>query len=190
MASSKKAKPTAAPAVGSLKAFDKAKKSFKNLDPRNGLAAYLEHPDTNPEGRVVEYDDDFVVIRDKFPKARYAPLLLSTWRESQPITAYTSSSSPVIPHITHNILSMSYRRIQSSLLRSRSASPVSSNLQPPNFAVNMGRSVLQTRPIKQLWRRSCLHQILPIQRKDAMPYFHQAVIGCPKLLQAFTLIPQ
>jgi aprataxin len=31
---------------------------------------YIAHPEANPEGLVVEYDDDFVVIADKFPKAR------------------------------------------------------------------------------------------------------------------------
>ena len=38
-------------------------------DPRDGLSIYIEHPEKNPEGRVVEYDDDFVVINDKYPKS-------------------------------------------------------------------------------------------------------------------------
>lgn len=46
--------------------------SHNNFDARDGLGIYIKYPERNPEGRVVEYDDDFVVIRDKFPKARYA----------------------------------------------------------------------------------------------------------------------
>ena len=38
---------------------------------RYGLGVYVEHPERNPEGRVVDYDEDFVVINDKYPKARY-----------------------------------------------------------------------------------------------------------------------
>jgi aprataxin len=46
--------------------------SLKNnpFNARDGLGIYIEHPELNPEGRVVEYDDDFVVINDKYPKAR------------------------------------------------------------------------------------------------------------------------
>lgn len=43
----------------------------KHFDPRDGLGIYIEHPEKNPEGRVIEYDDEFVVINDKYPKARY-----------------------------------------------------------------------------------------------------------------------
>ena len=46
------------------------------LSPRDGLGVYIEHPEKNPESRVVEYDDEFVVIRDKYPKARF--VLLNT----------------------------------------------------------------------------------------------------------------
>lgn len=38
---------------------------------RNGLGIYIDTPETNPDGRVIEYDDDFVVVKDAFPKARY-----------------------------------------------------------------------------------------------------------------------
>lgn len=70
----KKPKPTAD--VGPSSTLEKAKNVVKGFDPRNGLGAYLEKPETNPEGEIVEYDDDFVVIRDKFPKARYAFFLI------------------------------------------------------------------------------------------------------------------
>ena len=43
-----------------------AEKTMQNL------GVYLEHPEQNPEGRIVDFDDDFVVIKDKFPKARSA----------------------------------------------------------------------------------------------------------------------
>ena len=53
-------------------AVEVTKKPVKRgFDPRDGLIVYIEHPEKNPEGLVVEYDDDFVVINDKFPKARY-----------------------------------------------------------------------------------------------------------------------
>jgi aprataxin len=69
--SSKKPKPTAED-VEPTSTLEKAKNVVKGWDPRNGLGIYIEKPEENPEGRIVEYDDDFVVIRDKFPKARYA----------------------------------------------------------------------------------------------------------------------
>jgi aprataxin len=54
-----------------MNALAKATKALKTLNPRNGLGIYLESPETNPEGRVIDYDNDFVVIKDKYPKARY-----------------------------------------------------------------------------------------------------------------------
>jgi aprataxin len=66
-----KLKPTAED-VEPSSTLEKAKNAIKGWDPRNGLGVYIEKPETNPEGRIIEYDDDFVVIRDKFPKARYA----------------------------------------------------------------------------------------------------------------------
>lgn len=45
-------------------------------DPRDGLGVYLKNPEQNPEGAVVEYDDDFVVINDKYPKASVHLLLI------------------------------------------------------------------------------------------------------------------
>lgn len=65
--SAKKPKPAPKPAEAP------AKPVKRGFDARNGLGMYIEHPEKNPEGLVVEYDDDFVVINDKFPKARYAP---------------------------------------------------------------------------------------------------------------------
>ncbi|KAL6151655.1 aprataxin-like protein [Exserohilum turcicum] len=48
----------------------------KPWDPRNGLGLYIENAAANPEGRVLEYDEDFVVITDKYPKASVHLLLL------------------------------------------------------------------------------------------------------------------
>ncbi|KAF1970995.1 HIT-like protein, partial [Bimuria novae-zelandiae CBS 107.79] len=48
----------------------------KHFDARDGLGIYIEHPQNNPEGRVIDYDDDFVVIQDKYPKASVHLLLL------------------------------------------------------------------------------------------------------------------
>ncbi|KAJ4290469.1 aprataxin-like protein [Kalmusia sp. IMI 367209] len=67
--------------------------SKRFLDPRDGLLVYIEQPETNPEGRVVEYDDDFVVIRDKFPKASVHLLLLPrdpTFYDQHPLEALSS----------------------------------------------------------------------------------------------------
>jgi hypothetical protein len=63
--SAKKPKPTPEPAEAPPKPVK------RGFDARDGLGLYIAHPEQNPEGLVVEYDDDFVVIRDKFPKARY-----------------------------------------------------------------------------------------------------------------------
>ncbi|KAF2703487.1 HIT-like protein [Pleomassaria siparia CBS 279.74] len=46
------------------------------FDPRDGLIRYIEHPERITDGSVVEYDDKFVVIKDKFPKASVHLLLL------------------------------------------------------------------------------------------------------------------
>lgn len=72
MSAAKKPKPTPTPTL------EKVKRFANSLDPRNGLGIYINHPEKNPEGRVVEYDDEFVVIRDKFPKARYIHLTQHT----------------------------------------------------------------------------------------------------------------
>lgn len=71
MSSSKKPKPTAEDhePAGPL---GQVKNVIEGFDPRNSLGVYLEHPEQNPEGRIVDFDDDFVVIKDKFPKARSA----------------------------------------------------------------------------------------------------------------------
>ncbi len=66
MSSSKKPKESAT----NITALSKAKRTLQNFDTRNGLGIYIEKPEANPEGLVVEYDEDFVVINDKYPKAR------------------------------------------------------------------------------------------------------------------------
>lgn len=68
MNQSKKAKPVPPPPAPAPKK--------QPWDPRDGLGIYIEHPEQNPEGRVVEYDDDYVVIKDKYPKASVHLLLL------------------------------------------------------------------------------------------------------------------
>jgi aprataxin len=97
MSAAKKPKPDATSTSPAKETKEKANPIFG----RDGLWIYIDHPEKNPEGRVVEYDDDFVVIRDKFPKARYAqpfPLYKSCkHRRTNPkltTPACTSSSSP------------------------------------------------------------------------------------------------
>jgi aprataxin len=77
MSSSKKPKHTADD-VEPSSALAKAQNALKGWDPRNGLGIYIDKPETNPEGLVVEYDDDYVVIRDKYPKARCAASIIPT----------------------------------------------------------------------------------------------------------------
>ncbi|KAL5381131.1 hypothetical protein DPSP01_007386 [Paraphaeosphaeria sporulosa] len=50
--------------------------SSKNFNGRDGLGIYVQYPERNPEGRVIEYDDEFVVIQDRYPKASVHLLLL------------------------------------------------------------------------------------------------------------------
>lgn len=78
MSAAKKPKPTSP-----NPAEDLPEPRRRGWDPRDGLGIYAERPEDNPEGRVVDYDDDFVVIRDKFPKARY------TQHSPECMSAYT-----------------------------------------------------------------------------------------------------
>ncbi|OAL46628.1 HIT-like protein [Pyrenochaeta sp. DS3sAY3a] len=76
MSQAKKPKSTPESAQKPSKAANNGKSVSKSFDPRNGLIVYIERPEENPEGRVVEYDDDFVLIRDKYPKASVHLLLI------------------------------------------------------------------------------------------------------------------
>ncbi|USP82028.1 hypothetical protein yc1106_09302 [Curvularia clavata] len=75
MSQSKKPK-TPVPASDSPGMSKKVSTSSKGWDPRDGLGVYIDAPEKNPEGRVLEYDDDFVVITDKYPKASVHLLLI------------------------------------------------------------------------------------------------------------------
>lgn len=70
MAASKKPEPIVDTGKTSPKILTDTMTVSRKVDLRDGLGIYIKHPEANPEGRVVEYDDDFVVINDKFPKAR------------------------------------------------------------------------------------------------------------------------
>ncbi|KAF2004274.1 HIT-like protein [Amniculicola lignicola CBS 123094] len=63
------------------------------FDRRDGLGLYITHPEQNPEGRVVEYDDEFVVIQDKFAKASVHLLLLA-----RDPTIYRQEATEVLTH--------------------------------------------------------------------------------------------
>jgi aprataxin len=102
MSSTKKPKPTAED-VQQPGILGKALSAVKSLDPRNGLGVYLDKPETNPEGRIVEYDDDFVVITDKYPKARYILQTPSERYQADNYSACISSSSRAIQTSTTNI---------------------------------------------------------------------------------------
>ena len=51
-----------------------AARSFANLDRRNGLSEYLHDPAKHPG--VLSYNDDFVIIKDLYPKATVHLLIL------------------------------------------------------------------------------------------------------------------
>jgi len=70
MAASKKASPVVDAGDSAPKMRSQAMTASGRVNPRDGLGVYIDNPEANPEGRVVEYDDEFVVITDKFPKAR------------------------------------------------------------------------------------------------------------------------
>ncbi|RMZ71155.1 hit domain-containing [Pyrenophora seminiperda CCB06] len=72
MSQSKKTKSSTVPAAD---ASSKSNAVLTNSGPRDQLFFYIDKPELNPEGRIVEYDDDFVVINDKYPKASVHLLL-------------------------------------------------------------------------------------------------------------------
>ena len=76
MTQSKKPKQPIISAADGPGTTQKATKIAQRWDGRNGLGVYIETPETNPDNKILEYDDDFVVITDKYPKARYVPLVL------------------------------------------------------------------------------------------------------------------
>lgn len=51
-------------------------KSSSGFGPRDGLGAYIAKPELYPSSTVVYYNDDFVVIHDRYPKSSLHLLLL------------------------------------------------------------------------------------------------------------------
>ncbi|KAI4932907.1 hypothetical protein J4E85_003310 [Alternaria conjuncta] len=76
MTQSKKPKSPIVSAADGPSTTQKSAKTAKRWDGRNGLGVYIESPETNPENKILEYDDDFVVITDKYPKASVHLLLI------------------------------------------------------------------------------------------------------------------
>ncbi|KAI4628529.1 hypothetical protein J4E83_003079 [Alternaria metachromatica] len=76
MTQSKKPKSPIVSAADGPSTTQKAAKTARRWDGRNGLGVYIESPETNPENKILEYDDDFVVITDKYPKASVHLLLI------------------------------------------------------------------------------------------------------------------
>ncbi|KAL6703535.1 aprataxin-like protein [Coniothyrium glycines] len=103
----RKYKSVTTPKAKSTNTLGQAVEAFKSSDPRNGLGVYIERPETNPEGRIVEYDDEFVVIRDKFPKASVHLLLLPRdpiYYVQHPLHLFSNSPSflaSVLPRIAN-----------------------------------------------------------------------------------------
>ncbi|KAF4585555.1 aprataxin [Ophiocordyceps camponoti-floridani] len=46
------------------------------LDPRMGLGTYITNPSSHPPSTVIYHDDNFVALRDRYPKATVHALLL------------------------------------------------------------------------------------------------------------------
>jgi len=93
MTQSKKPKSPIVSAADGPSTTQKASKTAKRWDGRNGLGVYIESPETNPENKILEYDDDFVVITDKYPKARYVPMVLDKLRRTSALTTNKCTSS-------------------------------------------------------------------------------------------------
>ena len=140
--SAKKPKPATKPASPSSKP---AKRGF---DARSGLGIYIEQPEKNPEGLVVEYDDDFVVINDKFPKARYALHIEDIVLYADSHSACISSSSLATQITTTNTRSHSSPLTPPSAPKSSNASPASSTSQRLNCAASTVATAPQTRLTK------------------------------------------
>ena len=105
MSHSKKPKAKPIPAADAPDTTQKA--TSKRWDPRDGLGLYIDKPETNPEGRILEYDDDFVVITDKYPKARCVFHIYTGKTILIVFTAYISCSSPGNKNTTPNTLCIS-----------------------------------------------------------------------------------
>jgi aprataxin len=93
------------------------------FDPRNGLKAYLDDP-TNP--RVLGYNDDFVVIKDMYPKATVHLLILP--RDS--IKQHQNPSQAL-----NDIDFLSKLKNEASKWRSLAAKELARTLCPPNTPI-------------------------------------------------------
>ncbi|KAK6510527.1 aprataxin-like protein [Arthrobotrys conoides] len=103
---------------------------FLNSDPRAGLAVYLSDPASVPQSSMLFYNDDFVVIKDAFPKATVHALILPrdiSITHLQPLELLNSNpelltSIRKIAFQTRELLAKELRRIHlktSALERSR-----------------------------------------------------------------------
>ena len=61
---------------GHSKNADQPKKHTSSFHARDALGPYITHPESFPSNTVVYYNDNFVVIHDKFPKSSVHLLLL------------------------------------------------------------------------------------------------------------------
>ncbi|KAF2727866.1 HIT-like protein [Polyplosphaeria fusca] len=83
------------------------KKKTPTFNPRDGLGTYITSPSSHPLSRVLEYDDEFVVINDMYPKSSVHLLLLPrdpTLSDTHPLDALThnpSFLSSVRERVTH-----------------------------------------------------------------------------------------
>lgn len=148
-----RANPSAS-APESARSVKQASKALASRDPRNGLSVYIDQPETNPEGLVVEYDDDFVVINDKFPKARSAiSTLVWACGKLRIDTACTFFSFPAARLTTPNNLYTFSLAIQTSWRRYVDALPISKNSRLQNFVVCTEMLVCPMRRTKQVSKR-------------------------------------
>jgi len=113
---------------------------------RSALHAYIEAPASFPTSRVLSYDDDFVVIRDAYPKASVHLLLLprsSKHTTLHPFDAFadaaflTSVRDAVTPLVA--LAASELRRLHGSASLTDAARTAALTAEPPPAALPPGR---------------------------------------------------
>jgi len=113
---------------------------------RSALQAYIDAPASFPTSRVLSYDDDFVVIRDAYPKASVHLLLLprsSSLTALHPFEAFADAAflaavrNAVAPLVT--LVASELRRLHGSASRTDAARTAAITAEPPPAALPPGR---------------------------------------------------
>jgi len=103
---------------------DRSPRGLFRADARNGLSEYLHDPANHP--RVLGYNDDFVVIKDMYPKATVHLLILPR----DPIKQHQRMSEAC-----HDIEFFSKLKLEAAKWRARAAGELARQLCPPTEAI-------------------------------------------------------